>query len=127
MRVYNRLNVPMNGKTMQPKIRMSFANGRFVINPEACRVMDLFARWHINIYYEEKSDMWLIGGADETGFLLKSHGDDYSLVFHSKYLIGKIFESISYQGNVGNALIIGPVAVDNKKLWHINLDSFRNS
>lgn len=71
MRVYNRLNVPMNGKTMQPKMRMSFANGRFVINPEACRVMDLFHGCHINIYYHEQNDIWLIGKADETGFLLR--------------------------------------------------------
>ena len=106
---------------------MSLSNGRIVINPEACRIMDLFHGCHINIYYHEQANMWLIGIADETGFLLKSHGEDYSLVFHSKYLIGKIFESISFNGNSGNALVVGLVAVDNKKLWHINLDSFRNS
>lgn len=126
MRVYNRLNVPMHGKTLQPKMRISYINGRFVINPEACRVMDLFHGCHINIYFHEQGEMWLMGKADTTGFLLKSHGDDFSLVFHSKYLIGKIFESIAYQKNVGNALIVGPIAVDNKKLWQINLDSFRN-
>ncbi len=116
----------MRGKYIPPTLRITKNTGKFVFNSESCRCIDLFDGCHVNIYYCEKRDIWLIGKADETGFKLRNDNADYSLVFYSKYLIHKIFESIAFDGNSGLAMIVGSILIEDKNLWHIKLDSFRN-